>query len=188
VRSSGSAPSTAAILDRLSAPAAVVDAAGTVEFVNSAWLAFGAANGRPDASADVGQPYRVWETADDPDAQAAAIGVGDVIDGRSALFSLVYPCHSPDEQRWFEFIVVPLERRAPRRVLSIHMPIGADTTERLRRTAGATSHRLTGLVMVCAWCAKELSLSGDWVAHEPADHRSSSISHGICPDCATTFR
>lgn len=156
--------------------------------MNRTWREFGRANGRDESADDVGRSYLEWEVTDG-DARTAAVGVGDVIDGNSSLFTFAYACHSREVERWFQCIVVPLERRAPRPVLSIHMPVGADTADRLQRAADATSHRLAGLVMVCAWCtAKELSLTGEWVVHDPDAHAPASISHGICPECATTFR
>ncbi len=178
----------AAILDHLPASAAVIGPDRAIQFVNRAWRDFGLANGRDESADDVGRSYVEWADTDG-DALAAAAGVEDVIDGTSALFTFAYACHGPEVERWFQCIVVPLDRRTPRPVLSIHMPVGADTADRLRRAAGATSHRLAGLVMVCAWCtAKELSVTGDWVAHDPLLHPPSSLSHGICPECATGFR
>lgn len=188
-RADGSPSARAAILDRLPASAAVIGRDGAIQFVNRAWREFGLANGRDVVESDLGRSYVECGDTTDADARKVATGVDDVIRGSSSLFTFAYACNSPDEQRWFECIVVPLEHRAPRSVLTIHMPVGADTAARLRRAAEATSHRLTGLVMVCAWCAaKELSLTGDWVDHDPAQHPPSSLSHGICPDCALSFR
>lgn len=187
-RPAGSPPLRAAILDRLPASAAVIGADGTIQFVNRAWREFGIANGRDQAADDVGRTYLTWDDDLNGDGATVAAGVSDVIAGSAALFSFGYACHSPRAERWFECIVVPLERRAPRPVLTIHMQVGADTAERLRRAAGATTHRLAGLVMVCAWCmAKELAVTGDWVEHDPTQHAPSSLSHGICPDCVATF-
>lgn len=90
------------------------------------------ANGRDESADDVGRSYVEWADTDG-DALAAAAGVEDVIDGTSASFTFAYVCHGPDVERWFQCIVVPLERRTPRPVLSIHMPIGADTADRLQR-------------------------------------------------------
>ena len=184
-----SASTRAAILDRLPASAAVIGRDGRIEFVNRAWREFGLRNGRGAGADDVGRTTLDWGAGADGDIRAAVAGLASVIHGESSLFTFGYACHSAAAERWFECIVVPLERHSPRPVLSIHMQVGADTADRLRRAAGATTHRLAGLVMVCAWCAaKELSLTGDWVALDARQHAPAALSHGICPACASSLR
>jgi len=88
-------------LDTLPINVAVLDDEGTIRFTNRAWREFGGAG--PTAAGDmVGVNYfEATDTEDDADAAAALAGLRRVIDGEQDLFTLEYPCHSPDERRWF---------------------------------------------------------------------------------------
>lgn len=91
-----------AILDALPAHIAVIDAQGTIITVNSAWRAFGTANGMRDSSYGVGVNYfKICRAAVDPIARAAEQGIREVVKGTRQNFDLEYACHSPDEKRWF---------------------------------------------------------------------------------------
>ena len=91
-----------AALDALEANIALLDRHGTILFVNASWQSFGEANGIRDPRYGVGVNYfEACQAAVDPNARAAARGIRDVLSGRQPAFHLEYPCHSPDEQRWF---------------------------------------------------------------------------------------
>ena len=92
-------------LDTLPINIAVVDADGTILFTNRAWREF--------ASADEGeiQGVNYFGTTDvdaDEYAGKAVEGIEAVIAGEQDLFTLEYPCHSPDEKQWFLMRVAPL--------------------------------------------------------------------------------
>ncbi len=90
------------VLNALSAHIAVVDSYGTIIAVNAAWRRFGESNGLRDPDFCVGANYfAVCRSARDPAARQAYAGIHDVLSGVSRAFEFVYPCHSPDEQRWF---------------------------------------------------------------------------------------
>ena len=100
-----------AILDSLSANIAVLDPAGEILAVNLGWQQFAAANQMPDdAILGIGANYLdVCKAArTDPNARAALTGILDVMQGRSSFFYHEYPCHSPDQKRWFALRVSPL--------------------------------------------------------------------------------
>jgi signal transduction histidine kinase len=91
------------LLDGFDFSVALLDADGEIQVTNDAWAEFGQFNdlqGPPDS---VGQNYLdACEAADDDHfATAAAAGIRAVIDGGRDSFRLEYPCHSPDEKRWF---------------------------------------------------------------------------------------
>jgi diguanylate cyclase (GGDEF)-like protein len=93
------------ILDSLEAQIAVLDARGVIEAVNESWRRFARENGGPEDSW-LGTNYlEVCERAAerDPEGTARAVldGLRMLVDGRLDAFSLEYPCHSPDEQRWY---------------------------------------------------------------------------------------
>lgn len=50
-------------------------------------------------------------------------GIRAVLDGRKKGFIHEYPCHSPDQQRWFLMTVKPLLRSKPREAVVTHINI-----------------------------------------------------------------
>ncbi|MFI5365423.1 MAG: PAS domain S-box protein [Candidatus Binatia bacterium] len=102
------------VLDALTANVAVLDAYGTIVTVNERWRRFARENqASTDGNDFVGVNYlAVCEKSKGPGsdagAQAALVGIGAVMDGSQTQFSLEYPCHSPDQQRWFLMYVSPL--------------------------------------------------------------------------------
>lgn len=94
---------------------AVIDDAGTIVDVNLAWKDFGIENGLSPKFTSVGCNYLnvVCSAAEgDSHASEAAQGIQDVVSGKRASFYLEYPCHGPNEKRWFIMRVKPLEDEA----------------------------------------------------------------------------
>jgi len=96
---------TRSTLDTLPINIAVLDDDGTILFTNRAWREF--------ASADTGelQGVNYFGTTDvdaDEYAGQAVTGIESVISGERDLFTMEYPCHSPDEKQWFLMRVAPL--------------------------------------------------------------------------------
>lgn len=73
----------------------------------------------------VGENYlAACDAADGDDSAAeAARGIRAVIDGATESFSFEYPCHGPDERRWFMMRALPIEHEGQRGVLVIHTNI-----------------------------------------------------------------
>jgi hypothetical protein len=93
---------------------AILDSAGRILQVNGAWNAFADANGLDAAFRFLGADYlavcrRAVETGGpgSEGAREACDGLAAVLAGRQPRFSLVYPCHSPSEQRWFLMFARP---------------------------------------------------------------------------------
>ncbi|MFV9504791.1 MAG: PAS domain-containing protein [Oscillochloridaceae bacterium umkhey_bin13] len=112
-----------AILNSLSVHVAVLDASGTIIAVNDAWCDFARQNGDPDLLyTGIGVNYfDVCRGAAGPwsdEALPAVAGMRDVLAGRSQIFEIEYPCHSPDEERWFVLRAVPLRGERPGLVVS----------------------------------------------------------------------
>jgi two-component system CheB/CheR fusion protein len=102
-----------ATLDALPAHIVVLDRLGTIVKVNAAWTTFARQNGDPEsAKVSVGANYldvcRQALAAPNPGVGEVLEGIEAVLNGRRLLFTMEYPCHSPDEQRWFLMNVVPL--------------------------------------------------------------------------------
>ena len=123
------------ILDSVAAEIAVIDRSGTILAVNEQWRRFSLDNsnrpGQPAAQTDVGTNYLVMCNASNSDGRAsmgAALahdGIAAVLEGRSPHFSLDYPCHSPQEQRWYTMIVRPLGSDRRSGVVITHTDISA---------------------------------------------------------------
>ncbi len=92
-------------LNALSAHIAVLDAEGTIVAVNEAWRRFADENHLGWRDYGVGRNYlAVCDAAlgqASQGAQRAQQGIRDVMDGRREQFWMEYPCHGPEERRWF---------------------------------------------------------------------------------------
>ena len=98
-------------LQALSAHIVVLDQQGRIIVVNEAWTKFARRNAAGDsATVAVGANYleacRPAVAAHDPAAVAALAGIEAVLGGRQEQVTLEYPCHSPQEERWFLMTVV----------------------------------------------------------------------------------
>lgn len=107
-------------LDTLPINIAVLDDEGTILFTNRAWREF--------ASADAGEMRGVnyFGTTDvdaDEYAGKAVEGIESVIAGERDLFTLEYPCHSPDEKQWFLMRVAPLPEAEAGSAVVAHIDI-----------------------------------------------------------------
>lgn len=93
------------ILDSFIDNIAVVNAKGEIVFTNNSWKQFAIANSGLKTNTDVGVNYLLLcqsVTGDDlQKAQEAAEGIQKVILRELDVFEMEYPCHSPNERRWF---------------------------------------------------------------------------------------
>jgi signal transduction histidine kinase len=96
-------PDVKRLLDGFDFSVAILDADGEIRATNDAWAEFGQFNGLEGPPDSVGLNYLDACEAGDDDhfATTAAAGIRAVIDGDRESFRLEYPCHSPDEKRWF---------------------------------------------------------------------------------------
>jgi len=116
------------VFDALDANIAVLDGDGAIVAVNRAWRQFAQDNGVSDpATVGVGVNYfQVCQRAANksPLAGECLTGMRGVLEGEER-FETIYPCHSPERQRWFLLRVFPLARE-PRELVVVHL----DVTER----------------------------------------------------------
>jgi len=130
VRSTGAFGYT--VLDSLAAHIAVVDSDGQIVAVNQAWRDFGARNGLAPTNDGLPPNYlSVCERAandGDQDALAVIGGLQGVLAGRLKDFSYEYPCHSPQEDRWFSVCITQLAETQPIQATIAHENI----SERVR--------------------------------------------------------
>ncbi len=140
-----------AVGDSLLNHIAVLDRDGVIVSVNKAWQHFAAANGagsgRAAAGTGVGTGYadicRAARGEHSEEANDVATGITDVLAGRRDSFSLEYPCHAPDRQRWFHMTVTPLRATSGGAVV-----MHADITERKHQEAQVrrSNEILTGVI------------------------------------------
>jgi PAS domain S-box-containing protein len=92
-------------LDALSAHIAILDQHGRIIEVNKAWRDFAIANKLDLRHFGIGTNYiSTCESASGECADGAATTAAklrQILDGNLDHFELEYPCHSPDEKRWF---------------------------------------------------------------------------------------
>jgi PAS domain S-box-containing protein len=101
-----------AILGSLTAHIAVLDDQGTIVAINKAWERFARENGDPDLAHTCGgvNYLAVCRAASDSDvARATLDGIEALLARTRDYFTIEYPCHSPDEERWFVLHATPLD-------------------------------------------------------------------------------
>lgn len=101
------------VLDSITEHIVVIDAAGSIQFANRSWAEFGDNNAcavgfdwsdvnyleECDKAASMGDVY----------GSNAGIGIRSVIEEKESVFYFEYPCHSPEEKRWFMMRVTPFQ-------------------------------------------------------------------------------
>ncbi|MFD1585422.1 bacterio-opsin activator domain-containing protein [Halorientalis brevis] len=148
---------TRAALDTLSSQVAVLDAEGHILFTNSAWGT--TSNESAPGSEPEGTNYfDSVDPTDDDYATEAVSGIRAVLNGETDAFRLEYPCHSPDQQRWFmmratsfslegrTFATVAHIDITERRLAEIEANENAEQAERERQNLEHLVDRINGLV------------------------------------------
>ena len=115
------------VLDTITEHIVVINSEGDILFVNKTWTSFGQKNSC--------QIYNTWEgvnylkecdhaaeTGDDFGVKAAN-GIREVINADKEVFYFEYPCHSPNEQRWFMMRVTPFTLQGVRCFVISHQNI-----------------------------------------------------------------
>jgi PAS domain S-box-containing protein len=118
-------------LDALSAHIAILDEEGFIVCTNRAWDLFAEPNGLVGCDFPALNYLSVCDQSNGDwaeEAPLAAAGIREVISGGRDSFKLEYPCHSPDEKRWFNMRVTRFRDHEPPRIVVAHENI----TERKR--------------------------------------------------------
>ncbi|HMX35611.1 MAG TPA: hypothetical protein PKC66_25480, partial [Leptospiraceae bacterium] len=94
-----------AALDAVSANVCVLDKNGYIIAVNQGWREFFEENSNSSENKSIGLNYLdICSTSSGARSEEALPmfnGIMSVIKDEAKEFTLVYPCHSPTEQRWF---------------------------------------------------------------------------------------
>jgi PAS domain S-box-containing protein len=110
-------------LDAFYSHVAILDEFGTIIEVNAAWKRFATENQFPGGCGLGANYLEVCDSAavnHCKEAAAVAIGIRAIIAGRGGEFSLEYPCHAPDERRWFVVRATRFVSERPGRVVVAH--------------------------------------------------------------------
>lgn len=134
------------VTDSLSEHVVVVDQSGTIVFVNRAWVAFGLDNECAITESWIGVNYiDACEDAarmGDEYGNEAAAGIRLVINREASHFYFEYPCHSPNETRWFMMRVIPFEHQGTSYCVISHQNI---TERKIAEEKVLNLSRLDGL-------------------------------------------
>jgi PAS domain S-box-containing protein len=109
---------------------AIISPDGTIIYTNKSWKQFAQDNGLDPLECSEGTNYlQICNEATgeySSESSIAGEGIRDIISGKKHIFKLEYPCHGPDEKRWFLLKVTPLSKTYPTDVFIQHI----DITER----------------------------------------------------------
>lgn len=112
------------IVNSMSAHVAILDEEGVILETNRAWQDFARENGLKESLDSVGVNYlRICDCAgklEENDPRNVAIGIRKVLAGELPEFLTHYPCHSPEEKRWYAVRVVPYRDEEVSRVIVTH--------------------------------------------------------------------
>jgi PAS domain S-box-containing protein len=114
-------------LEAIPASLAVLNEHGTIISTNQSWNEFSQANGGLLHPTAIGANYlRVCDTAKgegSDEAHRFAEGIREVMSDASQRFSMEYPCHSHEQQRWFVGYVTAFSGSGAPHVVIAHVDI-----------------------------------------------------------------
>ncbi len=87
---------------------AIIDPSGTIVAVNDTWKLFARQNGLRLPNFGIGSNYLDYCLSDESLPSLRAKELKELLAGQRSLVTLIYPCHSPKQKRWFSLIAFPL--------------------------------------------------------------------------------
>ncbi|MHC1743799.1 MAG: PAS domain S-box protein [Syntrophobacteraceae bacterium] len=126
------------IFDGLSASICILDEQGFILETNEPWQCFARTNGMMECTFTGMSYLELCDRAEGEwveGADRAAAGIREVIAGSRDLFEMEYPCHSPNEERWFIVRVTRFRDHDPVQVVVAHENVTQRRhAEKLQRT------------------------------------------------------
>jgi DNA-binding CsgD family transcriptional regulator len=112
------------IIDSMSAHVAILDEHGVIMETNRSWQYFASENGLKAPHDSIGTNYlevcKVPSGHDGEEGSLVAEGIRKVLRGDLPEFLTHYPCHSPDQKRWFAVRVVPFRDHKKSHIIVTH--------------------------------------------------------------------
>ncbi|MDZ7829194.1 MAG: EAL domain-containing protein [Halofilum sp. (in: g-proteobacteria)] len=141
------------LINSLPAHIAMLNGEGTIIDINEQWRHFGRDNAYAGDDFGLGVNYiRLCEAASGDCADEAAevaAGLRAVLAGEQEIFALEYPCHSPDQFRWFRVMINRLipggDHGADHGVVVMHVDISERKRAEQELNRLAYEDALTGL-------------------------------------------
>jgi diguanylate cyclase (GGDEF)-like protein len=150
-------------IDTLTEHIVVIDATGLIRFTNRAWVEYGRDNACLTPPSWEGVNYlSVCDGAassGDEFGLHAAAGIRNLVRNKHDVFSLEYPCNSPEEKRWFMMTAKPMECDGESFLLITHHDI---TARKLAEEAVAALSRLDGLTGIANRRSLDDFLDSEW--------------------------
>jgi DNA-binding CsgD family transcriptional regulator len=112
-------------LRALPVSAAILDASGKIVAVNDTWKELGRRNRLRIPRFGIGANYLQYCGSEEPQASRFASDLQNLLAGRLDSLTLIYPCHSRSENRWFCLIGLPLSLNEPAGVALLHVDFTA---------------------------------------------------------------
>ena len=124
------------LIQYLPANIAILDKTGTIVDVNNSWRLFADKNGFAGKNYGIGINYiEVSKKAvgiNDEEQIPLVAALNEMVAGRRENFTMIYPCHSPTEKRWFKLIASREIRPGDTGIVMMHINV-TDQQEALRR-------------------------------------------------------
>ena len=115
------------VVNSISAHVAIIDGEGVILETNRAWDEFANENEMEQSFQSIGTNYlnicdvaTDVESEDSVEASEVAQGIRGVLNGNLGEFMTHYPCHSPEQKRWFVVRVVPLREEQEAKAIVTH--------------------------------------------------------------------
>ena len=136
-------------LDSIPGNIAILNKEGNIVYTNSAWDKFAADNNALPCNVGVGKNYLdiSKKAADHGDllSEKAFNGITSVLNNKKDYFTMEYPCHSPQKQRWFRMYVSTFKGIGTYEVMILHQNI---TNEIIAEKKSETIlNKLPGVIM-----------------------------------------
>lgn len=152
------------VLETLPEQIVVIDSLGEIQFVNRSWTKFGEDNQCSLAKSWDGVNYLSEcdkaRAMGDELAEKASSGIRAVIHHEKELFYFEYPCHSPEELRWFMMRVSPFELEGRRYFVISHQDI---TNRKLAEEQAQKIAKLDGLTGIANRRTFNEFLRAEWL-------------------------
>lgn len=151
------------VLDTVTEHIVVLRADGEIIYANRAWNRFGEENQCIAYSQWFGVNYleacRKAAEAGDSFGEKAIAGIKAIVEGRHQIFALEYPCHSPEEERWFMMRVTSFLNRGKTYLVVSHQSI---TQRKLAEQAVTRLARLDPLTQIANRRTMDEFLGQEW--------------------------